>query len=94
MRFAPGRLAVFAANATGRLFVRYDGVIEEDIPVPSEYELQGFGISLGGDIDFLAGDTTTGTRVRGTVPVGTTEITILSAEEIDLAETVTFTRIN
>jgi hypothetical protein len=93
-RFAPGRVAVFGSNATGRLFVRYDGVTEDDILVPAAYELQGFGISLGGDIDFLANDTTTGTRVRGTVPVGSRDITILSAEEIDLAATVTFTRIN
>jgi hypothetical protein len=93
-RFAPGRVALFATDGTNRKFIRYDGVTQDDILVPSAYELQGFGISLGGDIDFLANDTSTGTRVRGTVPVGTTEITILSAVEIDLAETVTFTRIN
>jgi hypothetical protein len=94
MRFAPGRVALFASNATERLFVRYDGITQDDIPLAPEYELQGFGISIGGDIDFLAADTVVGALVRGTIPVGSTEITILSADVIDLAATVTFTRIN
>ena len=94
MRFAPGRLALFASDGTNRKFVRHDGVTQQDILVAPAYELLGFGISLAGDIDFLANDTAAAARVRGTIPPDSTEVTILSAEEIDLAETVTFTRIN
>ncbi|MBN1773232.1 MAG: hypothetical protein JXB32_18365, partial [Deltaproteobacteria bacterium] len=94
MRFAPGRLALFASDGTNRKFVRHDGVTQQDILVGAAYEPQGFGLSPGGNIDFLAFDATSGSLVRGTIPPDSTEVTILSAEEIDLAETITFTRIN
>ncbi len=93
-RFAPQIIALFGTDGTNLKFIRHDGLAQQDIPIDAAYELHGFGLSPGGAIDFLALDTTSGSLLRGTVPADSTEVTLLSAEEIDLAETVSFTRIN
>jgi len=53
-----------------------------------------YALSEAGDIDFMGVYTDTNEKVRGTVPDGATEVTILSVEGLDLAQVVTFTRIN
>ena len=91
---AGGWWVFIAASGAGYKFVRHDGTTQQDIPFDATIDVRSFTVSTTGAIDFLGFRLGTIEKLRGSVPAGSTEVTINSAGMLDPAKVVAFTRIN
>ncbi len=91
---AGGWWVFIAASGSGYMFVRHDGTTQQDIPFDANIDVRSFNVSAEGAIDFLGVRLGTTEKLRGSVPAGSTEVTISSAGMLDPAKVVAFTRIN
>ncbi len=93
-RVGGGVFYLLGKGASGRFFARHNGLIQQDIPLSPNIELLSMSATTSGGLDIVGVDDTTNSKVRATIKPGATEVTILSAEGVSLAEVVVFTRIN
>ena len=93
-RSGGGAFYLLSKDASGQHFARHNGISQQDIPLSTSIELLTMNASAAGELDFVGVDNSTNSKVRGTIQPGATEVTILSAEGVSLADMVVFTRIN
>ena len=93
-RAGGGVFYLFAKGTASPFFARHNGLIQQDIALDPAIDLLSMTATKAGGLDMVGVDNTTNTKVRATIPPGATEVTILSAEGVSLAEAVVFTRIN
>lgn len=93
-RSGGGVFYVLSKDASGQHFARHNGLTQQDIPMSASIELLRMEATSAGGLDFVGVDNSTNSKVRGTILPGTTEVKILAAEGISLADVVVFTRIN
>jgi hypothetical protein len=93
-RSGGGVFYVFSKDNSGQHFARHNGVTQQDIPLSTSIELLMMDATSAGGLDFVGVDNSMNSKVRGTILPGATEVTILSAEGVSLADVVVFTRIN
>ncbi len=93
-RAGGGVFYLFGKGANGPTFARHNGLVQTDIPLSPSIELLNMSATTSGGLDIVGVDNTTNSKVRATIKPGATEVTILSAEGVSLAEVVVFTRIN
>jgi hypothetical protein len=93
-RSGGGAFYVFSKDNNGQHFARHNGLTQQVIPLSSSIELLMMNATSAGGLDFVGVDNSSNSKVRGTILPGATEVTILSAEGVSLADVVVFTRIN
>lgn len=91
---ALSQVIIFVNTGSGYKFVRHNGTTQQDIPIDQNIEVLDYNVAPTGAIDFSGRRADTQEKVRGEVPAGATNVTVISGGMIDPAQVVVFTRIN
>jgi hypothetical protein len=93
-RSGGGVFYVLAKGASGQFFARHNGLVQHNIALGASIEVLSMAATAAGGLDLVGVDNQTNSKIRAAIAPGATELTILSAEGVALAEVVVFTRIN